>query len=67
MALYDGLQWITPRLPILYGTQRAYLLANRKIVEQDIPVENINKFQKIMLFNAMIEFGELEIDTCNIR
>ncbi len=63
IALFDGQQWITPRLPLLFGTQRAYLLENKKIVEQDIPAENIEKFQKIRLFNAMIEFGALEIDT----
>ena len=67
MALYDGQQWITPRLPLLYGTQRAYLLEKKRIIEQDIAVENINKFQKIMLFNAMIEFGELEISPSFIQ
>lgn len=61
IALYSGKEWITPRIPLLYGTQRAYLIENKLIVEEDIPAENLRNYQKIRLFNAMIEFGELEI------
>lgn len=62
IALYNGSQWVTPRIPLLYGTQRAYLIENKMIVEEDIPAECLQNYQKIRLFNAMIEFGELEIE-----
>jgi 4-amino-4-deoxychorismate lyase len=61
IALLSGNEWITPRIPLLYGTQRAYLIENKIIVEEDISVETLKNFQKIRLFNAMIEFGELEM------
>lgn len=62
IALFDGKQWVTPRLPVLYGTNRAFLLENGCIVEQDIKAEDLHLYQKIRLFNAMIEFGEVEIE-----
>jgi len=61
IALFNGQEWMTPRVPLIYGTQRAYLIENKMIIEEDIPVETLQNYQKIRLFNAMIEFGELEI------
>lgn len=62
IALFDGSKWVTPRLPVLYGTNRAYLLDKGIIVEQDIKAEELHLYQKIRVFNAMIEFGEMEIE-----
>jgi 4-amino-4-deoxychorismate lyase len=62
IALFDGKQWVTPRLPVLYGTNRAFLLDKGIIVEQDIKAEELHLYQKIRVFNAMIEFGEMEIE-----
>lgn len=62
IALYDGKSWVTPRLPLLYGVNRADLLAHEKLIEKDIHVGELKNYQKIALFNAMIEFGELELD-----
>jgi 4-amino-4-deoxychorismate lyase len=62
IALFNGQEWMTPRVPLIYGTQRAYLIENKMIIEEDIPVETLRNYQKIRLFNAMIEFGELEIE-----
>ncbi|MDD2284007.1 MAG: aminotransferase class IV [Paludibacter sp.] len=61
IALFDGKQWVTPRLPVLYGTNRSYLLEKGLIVEKDIKAENLHLYQKIRLFNALIEFGEVEV------
>lgn len=61
IALYNGQQWISPRVPIVYGTQRAYLIDSNVIEEQDIPASSYRIYKKIRIFNAMIEFGELEI------
>lgn len=62
IALYDGKSWVTPRLPLLYGVNRADLLAHEKLIEKDISVDELKNYQKIALFNAMIEFGDLELD-----
>lgn len=67
IALFDGKQWVTPRLPVLYGTNRAYLLEKGVIVEQDVEAEKLYLFQKIRLFNAMIEFGEIELHMNKIQ
>lgn len=67
IALFDGKVWHTPRIPLLYGTHRAELIENRKIVETDIYHKDISNFLKIRLFNALIEFGEIELDINQIQ
>lgn len=66
VALFDGKNWITPKTPLIYGTNRAELIENGLIEEQDIRVDSIKSYEKICLFNAMIEFAELTIDTSDI-
>jgi 4-amino-4-deoxychorismate lyase len=66
IAMFDGDKWITPKRPIIYGTNRAYLLDNNLITEGNIAISDISKFQKIRMFNAMIEFGEIELDISSI-
>jgi 4-amino-4-deoxychorismate lyase len=66
IALSDGENWFTPCTPLLYGVNRADLLANEKLIEKDIPVADLKNYQKIALFNAMVEFGELVLDTTEI-
>jgi hypothetical protein len=58
----DGLNWCTPTLPIIFGTQRAALLQSAKMIEKDISKEDLCNYSRIRLFNAMIEFGEIELD-----
>jgi len=62
IALWDGTTWVTPLTPLLYGTRRADLLRQKAIVEKDISVGEIFRYQKIRLFNALIGFGELEFE-----
>ena len=66
IALFDGEQWFTPRIPLLFGVNRADLLAEGKLIEKDIRADELNEYQKITLFNAMIEFGELTLDVHKI-
>ena len=66
VALYDGEKWITPKQPLIYGTNRAELIATESIIEGDIKAEDISNFKKICLFNAMIEFEELVLDINSI-
>ena len=63
VALFDGKKWMTPKTPLIYGTNRAELIDNGMIEEQDMKADSIKNYEKICLFNAMIEFGELTIDT----
>ena len=67
IALWNGESWFTPAKPLIYGVQRAALLEVGKIKEKDILATELNEYQSICLFNAMIEFGELELSVNDIR
>jgi len=56
IAFFDGEVWLSPKVPLLEGTTRKRLLESGKIIEKDIRVEEIKKFKKIALMNAMIDF-----------
>lgn len=66
VALYDENAWFTPANPLIYGVNRSDLIANGIVVEQDIEVNTLKNYTKIRLFNAMIEFGEIEMDISSI-
>ncbi len=68
VALYDGTEWITPAHPLLAGTKRAKLLDRGLIREAEINAADLKYFEKIKLFNAMLDFDEapsLEISQIN--
>ncbi|MCD8318962.1 MAG: aminotransferase class IV family protein [Paraprevotella sp.] len=62
IALWDGLKWYTPSHPLLKGTCRADLLDRQLIEEREILVSELSSYRKIRLFNAMISFGEVELE-----
>jgi len=62
IALFDGKYWNTPRVPLLTGVNRAQLLDEGRLIEKDIKVEELVNFQCIALFNALIEFGDVQFD-----
>lgn len=66
IALFDGNNWFTPRIPLLYGVNRTELLKKGKLIEKDIKAQEIKDYQQIALFNAMIEFGEMVLEIDNI-
>ena len=66
IAFFDGKNWFTPRIPLIYGVNRAELLKTGKLIEKDIKVTDLKHFQQIVLFNAMIEFGEIVLDINSI-
>lgn len=59
--------WYTPKSPLLKGTKRAALLHHGLIVEADIHQDDLLSYEKVRLFNAMIEFGEIEFPAKNIQ
>lgn len=61
IALYDGTKWKSPRIPLLYGTRRAYLIDRQQIETADIRADELHRFQLIRLFNALIDFGAVEL------
>lgn len=67
IALFDGSEWFTPAKPLIYGVNRANLIEEGKIVEKDILLNDLENFSHIRLFNALIEFGDTELDIGNIH
>ncbi len=66
LAVYDGRRWMTPRHPLLFGTKRAYLVEKGIVDETDLTLDDLIKSLKVSLFNAMIDFGEMEVDRAKI-
>ena len=63
IALLKDQCWYTPARPLLRGTYRSYLLANEKLVERDIPVDEIMNFEKLKIYNAMVGWtGHRSVD-----
>ncbi|HON02666.1 MAG TPA: aminotransferase class IV [Paludibacteraceae bacterium] len=67
IALFDGFSWQTPTKPLIYGVNRANLLEEGKIFEKDIKLSDLQNYSAIRLFNALIEFGEIELNISNIH
>jgi 4-amino-4-deoxychorismate lyase len=53
VIFWNGVGWYTPDTPLLPGTMRASLLADGSIAEQRIRPDDLSKFQKLRLINAM--------------
>ncbi len=65
ICLWNGTQWHTPKYPLLKGTMRAYLLAQNKIVEKVILLEDVHLYSKISFINAMNTLEERQIAITN--
>lgn len=67
LLLWNGAQWTTPKNPLLKGTQRAKLLYENKVVENEVKVIDLPKFIVIRLINAMLSFDdEVDIDISQV-
>ena len=60
IAIYDEGQWITPKKPLLLGTQRAKLLKDKLIIEKDIKVKDMKNTVRFAIINALIGFQEVK-------
>ncbi|WP_372648948.1 aminotransferase class IV [Draconibacterium sp.] len=58
---FDGQKWWTPDTPQLPGTQRARLLAENKISVCRITVNDLNKYKKIGLINALQDMDDMPV------
>lgn len=57
-AFWDGRNWFTPDTPLLEGTMRAYLLDQGLLREERIRLEDLGKYIKIKLINALNDLDE---------
>lgn len=58
-------RWFTPKQPLLEGTQRAKLLAERRILTRSIVKDDIYHYEKVMMINALNPFDEWRtVDIC---
>lgn len=58
LAFWDGSNWVTPSTPLLKGTKRQQLLDKQAIIEKEIRIEDLGKYESVCLINA---FKELSI------
>lgn len=69
VVFWDGSAWITPDTPLLPGTMRAFLLNREMIREERITPDDLNRFQKLKLINAMNDLEhapEISIDSIHL-
>jgi 4-amino-4-deoxychorismate lyase len=67
IVFFDGKKWVTPNSPLLKGTRRQELLDKEIIHERKICTDDLEKFKKAKLINAMLDFEESpEIEIINI-
>lgn len=59
IALHTGKVWHTPSTPLLKGTKRQFLLETGKLHEEKVKKEDIGKYEKVSLINAMIDLEEI--------
>lgn len=58
IALFNGTKWLTPATPLMEGIQRSFLINEKIIFPEEIRIKDLHLFQKIKLFNAMINWEE---------
>jgi 4-amino-4-deoxychorismate lyase len=58
IVLFDGYNWVTPFNPLLFGTNRALLLNEKKIIEKPITIDQLKDHKKLKFINAMMLWDE---------
>ncbi len=67
VIFFDGEKWWTPDTPLLPGTQRARLIRKKIIHVCKVTVEDISKYRKVGLINALQDIENMPvIDIKNI-
>ncbi len=60
LCFFDGKHWLTPEHPLLKGTTRQRLLDEKRIECAKIHYEDIPRFSKVAVMNAMTDFMVIE-------
>jgi len=61
IVFYNGKNWVTPALPLLFGTKRQMLLERGVIQEIKIVPNDLQQFKYAALINAMLDIGDISI------
>lgn len=56
IAIFDGKEWITPKTYLLPGTKRTQLIAEKRVFERTIHVNDLPNYEQIVFINAMRDF-----------
>jgi len=65
LALFDGVNWFTPTIPLLLGTRRAALIEQGIISESEIKVADLHQYKLVKFINAMMDWAESPTLTIN--
>lgn len=60
IALHIEGQWLTPKIPLLYGTTRARLIDEGLLIPAVLTPDDIPNARKVAIMNAMVGFVEIE-------
>ena len=58
VVLFNGERWVTPLHPLLEGTCRNRLVAEGRILEMELHLDDLPRFHSFKLINAMLDFDE---------
>ena len=58
IVLFDGIDWVTPLHPLLPGTKRAQFISEKKIIEREIRIQELQNFKALKFINAMMLWEE---------
>jgi 4-amino-4-deoxychorismate lyase len=58
IIFYDGKKWVTSDSPLLHGTKRQELIQKGVIYEKRIRLNDLKKFSKARLINAMLDMND---------
>ncbi len=66
LVFKKGSQWVTPKTYLLNGTLRQSLLDKKIIIEDNITINDLVRYQKVKLINALLQFASPEIDVSQV-
>ena len=66
LAFKKNGKWFAPASYLLNGTMRQQLLSQKIVLEEEISIADISKYEKVKLINSMLLFNAPEIDVSQI-
>ena len=62
LFFWDGQQWVTPSIPLLYGTQREIILKKNLATEKQINLNNLSNYTHFKRVNAMMKWEDSNME-----
>ena len=62
LFFWDGQQWVTPSIPLLYGTQREIILKKNLATEKQIHLNNLSNYTHFKRVNAMMKWEDSNME-----